>query len=320
MLMPPRIEADALANDRKPPSEDVLGAGRSGSKDDHPGRVVAPLPDRQEHPHAEFRGFVRADDVDREAVAVGDRAGLAGQDFGRNVVGGAVVEDAGQVRPLAHDDAALCGSRESGGIRARCDQNQLGELGRNRFDVVAVERGRFEAAFDDAACEQLGDHFDATLDPRTQIADPDGQPSHGAAGQAPLDGGTDADDRLAGDGLGLPGRYGQQPARLDFAGRGHDGAIPLAPELSERNQRRQLASGSLVQLGQRPLERWLAHERDGDHVSRDVPRLIADDSQLHDLWPSGLRAAHRGAADPWRRRIHPGTWQWDKSIGSGRGR
>ena len=47
--------------------------------------------------------FSRADHLDREAVLLGDGARLAGEDFGRDVVGRPVGQAAGQVGALADD-------------------------------------------------------------------------------------------------------------------------------------------------------------------------------------------------------------------------
>ena len=52
---------------------------------------------------------VRLDDVDPEAVLLGDRASLVGEDLGADVVGRAVGQRAGLVRALADDHAALGG-------------------------------------------------------------------------------------------------------------------------------------------------------------------------------------------------------------------
>ena len=86
------VEADALADDRQMPPEGVLLALPAGAHDDHPGRVVAALAHRQEHAHAELARAVGLDDVDPQAVALGDRPGLVGEDRRADVVRGAVGE------------------------------------------------------------------------------------------------------------------------------------------------------------------------------------------------------------------------------------
>src|SRR5215510_9467431 len=58
------------------PAEVVALARATRAQDDHPRRVVAAAADGHEHAHAELGGPGRLDDVDPEAVGLGDVAGL----------------------------------------------------------------------------------------------------------------------------------------------------------------------------------------------------------------------------------------------------
>ena len=75
------VEADALADHREVPAELVLRPLAARAHHDHPRRVVAPLPDREEHPHAQLGGALLVDDVDREARVLRDRPRLVGEDL-----------------------------------------------------------------------------------------------------------------------------------------------------------------------------------------------------------------------------------------------
>ena len=87
-----RVEADALAHDRQVATERVLLAGLARAHHDHPGRVVAAPADGHEHAHAELARALGLDDVDPQAVALGDGRGLVGEDLGADVVRGPVGE------------------------------------------------------------------------------------------------------------------------------------------------------------------------------------------------------------------------------------
>jgi hypothetical protein len=142
-------------------------------------------------------------------VSLGDGTGLAGQDLGRDVVGGAIVQAAGQVGTLADNDAAFRGPLQCGSRRAGRDQDQLVKLGRGRLHVVSVDRGRLEAALDHAAGQQLRDSLVASGDSRAQIAEVDGQPLDRTAGQTPLDCRPDPHDHLPGDRLRVSRSHSQ---------------------------------------------------------------------------------------------------------------
>ena len=60
MLMPPESKQTPLPIDREVAAERVLLALAARAHDDHPGRVVAALADREEHAHAELAARGRA--------------------------------------------------------------------------------------------------------------------------------------------------------------------------------------------------------------------------------------------------------------------
>ena len=103
------VEADALADDREMAVELVALPFLARAHEDHPGRVVRPAADGHEHAHAELGRALLVDDVEPQAVALGDGAGLLREGLGVHLVGGAVAERPGGVGALAHDDATLAG-------------------------------------------------------------------------------------------------------------------------------------------------------------------------------------------------------------------
>ena len=109
MLMPPESKQTPLPTIARCRSSASFSPFAAGAHDDHPRRVVAPLPDREEHPHPELAGPIRLDHVDPQAVLLGDGAGLVGEDLRADVVGGPVRQRPGVVRALADDDSALRG-------------------------------------------------------------------------------------------------------------------------------------------------------------------------------------------------------------------
>ena len=81
MLMPPESKQTPLPMIARWRSSASFSPFPAGAHDDHPGRVVAALADREEHPHPELAGAVGLDDVDPQAVLLGDGAGLVGEDL-----------------------------------------------------------------------------------------------------------------------------------------------------------------------------------------------------------------------------------------------
>ena len=123
------VEADALADDRQMAVERVALTFLAGAHDDHPRRVVRPAAHGHEHAHAELGRALLVDDVDPQAVALGDRARLLGERFGVHVVRGAVAECPRGVGALADDhprSAATC----SPAVATGRDEDELVELGR----------------------------------------------------------------------------------------------------------------------------------------------------------------------------------------------
>src|SRR4029078_6309644 len=92
------VEADALAHDRQVPAELVLLALLARAHHNNPGRVVAPPPDGHEQAHAHLGVLLWADDVDPQAVLLGEGVRLLGQDLGAHIVGAAVRQRPRDVR------------------------------------------------------------------------------------------------------------------------------------------------------------------------------------------------------------------------------
>ena len=109
MLIPPESKQTPLPTIARCRPSASFSPFPAGPHDDHPGRVVAALPDREEHAHAELPGAVGLDDVDPQAVLLGDGAGLVGEDLRADVVGRPIRQRPGVVRALADDDSALRG-------------------------------------------------------------------------------------------------------------------------------------------------------------------------------------------------------------------
>ena len=81
MLIPPESKQTPLPTSASRRPSGVRLAVLAGAEDDHPGRVRAPLPDRQEHPHPELGRALLVEDVDPEAVRLGEGARLVGEDL-----------------------------------------------------------------------------------------------------------------------------------------------------------------------------------------------------------------------------------------------
>ncbi len=298
MLMPPEIEADALADDRQAPARGIHRALVAGSQNDHPGRVVAAGTDRQEHAHAQFGRPGRLDDVDRQAVLFGQGPGLARQHLRRDVVGGSVVQPPRQVGPLADDHAALGGALQSHDIRARGNENQLVQGRRYVLVVVAIDSGGLKLPLDDAPGEKFCHREGAAVDAIAQVAEPDRQRLHVPARQASFDRRADAQHDLPRDGVWIAGCDSQHPRRAELPAGRHYRAESFGLELTERHQRRELAARALVQLGQGAFELELAREGHREHVRGYVPRLVANDAQLHDQALRRLSGGSMGCRRP----------------------
>ena len=283
---PARVEADALADDREVPPEGVLLARLARAHDDHLRRVVAPLPHRDEHAHAELAGSLLVDHIDPEAVLLRDRARLVGEHLGRQVVRRAVRERPGAVRAFADDPAPLGAARDRRalGIGARRDQDQFVELRGRRIDLVAIDRRGLEPAFDHAARDRLGDAGPAALD-RGQRVQPDRHRAHAAAAQAPDRVRRHVDDGLAVDLLGRADADRQDPrgahARRRARARSSTSCrsarrTRAAPAARRRNVDRARPAGPRTTGRPRPAPRGRR---------RALPGLIDDDGQLHERPP-----------------------------------
>ncbi len=298
-----RVEADALADDGKAPTCPVRRVPFAGTEHDHSRRVVAALPNGEEHAHAQFRCPDRPDDVYGEAVALGNSPGLACQNLRCNVVGRPVGQASSQVGALTYYCAAFGSPHQACRIRTGRHENQLIQGGRYVLVAVAIDGGRLELALDDAPGEQLGDRDRSAIDPIPKVAQPDGERLDAPTGQTPLDGGSNSHDHLPRDRLGVTCADRQKPAGAELPGSDDRRAVALGLELPEGGQCGELAARAPVYLRQDAVEPGLAHEWDGEHVGRDFPGLIAHDAQLHSqiLRPRLIR----GTADPSRRRETP---------------
>ena len=281
MLMPPESKQTPLPMIARCRPRASFWPSFAGAHDDHPGRVVAPLPHRQEHAHAELARALGLDDVDPQAVALGDRPGLVGEDRRADVVRGAVGERPGGVRALADDPATVGGLGECRRIRPGRDEDELVDVGRGRFDRVAVDGLGLVGALDDAPRHEFRDRFGATVDMGRQVGQPDGQALDLVAAEAPLDRGADVMDRLAVDLLGRAGRDRDDTLDRDLPGCDERRAELLSPDLAEREERLELPAGPPIELSPRTIECQVAHERDGEDVGGDLPGLIRQDAHVH---------------------------------------
>ena len=220
--------------------------------------------------------------VDGEPVALGHGAGLARQDLRRDVVGGAVVQAAGQVGALADDDAALGRRLDGGQVRSRRDQNQFVERRRGVLVAVAIDRRRLELALHDAAREQLGGRDRTPVEPIAEVSQPDGEHRRriGRPGAARWQTRSRSTTCRVIVSAAPAATTSTRPARSPLPRR-ESRPVPLGLDLPESGQRGELAAGALVQLGQGALEPRLADEWDGENLRWNVPGLIADYAQLH---------------------------------------
>ena len=161
------VEADALADQREVPPGLVLLALAARAHDDHPRRVVAPLPHGEEHPHAQLLGALLVDDVDPQPVlATRSRCASSARTCGETSFAArfdsrrAMFAPSPMIRPRS---AALL---ERPGVAPGRDEQQLVERRRRGVGVLAVDRLGLERALDDAARDELGGDGDAAVDRR----------------------------------------------------------------------------------------------------------------------------------------------------------
>ncbi len=281
MEMPPEIEADALPDEREMAAEGVLLAFAARAQDDHPRRVGAAAPDRQEHPHPELRGADLVDDVDPEAVGGGDRRASSARTSGLTSLAARLARRRVRLVPSPMMTPRSAAAARATAIRSRGHQDQLVEGGRRRLRRGAVDGGRIEAPLDDAAREQL----DAAAAPPSSAAARSpiqiASAWTGRPREAALDGRPQVHDGLAVELGGGPGPDRQEAADRQVAGRGEGRRVPRADELAEGGLGAQLAAAAPVELAEGALEGGLGRDGDGQDVGPDVPGLVGDDAQLH---------------------------------------
>ena len=207
MLMPPESKQTPFPTMARWRSSLSRCPSSPGAHHDHARRVVRSAADRHEHAHPELGRTLVVDDVDPEAVPLGDRTRLVGEDLGVHLVGGSIAQRPGRVRALADDLAPLGGRLDGGLVAARRDEDQLIELGRLRFDLGSIDRLGVVRTLDDAARHHLRGPREIAVEARR--VDDRGQPDrHGADGttrETTLRGRGDAEGNLAVDLLGIAG-------------------------------------------------------------------------------------------------------------------
>src|SRR6185369_4803522 len=112
----------------------------------------------------------------------------------------------------------LRGLLRRGPVCALRDEDQLVEDRRRGRDivVVAVEGLRVEAAFDDPAGDQLGNRLDTALEDVGQGCQPDREAPGVATAEAMLGRGSDMEDRLAIELVGVSATDREDPARREL--------------------------------------------------------------------------------------------------------
>ena len=275
---PTRIEADALADDGEVTIEAVALPFLPGAHDDHPRRVVAPPTDRHEHPHPQLGRLLGLDHVDPEAVLLGDRARLVGEDLRADVVGGPVREGPGDVRTLRDDDPALGGRGQRRTIRTRGDKDQFVEDRGDRVDLGAIDRAGVVGTFDHSPGDQLGRSGRIATEPAGERGEPDREPLDGATTESSLSRGRHPHDRFSIERRDVAHADRQQTSRGGLPARSERGRVALAGEFPERDERLEFAAGAPVELAERAIEGRRCGDGDDEEVRGHVPRLIGDDT------------------------------------------
>src|SRR5260221_11768624 len=119
------------------------------------------------------------------------------------------------------------------------------------------------------------------------------------------------DDRLAIELVGLAAADAEEALRARCTGSGEDCPEALRAQLAERDQGSQLAAGPAIELADRVRERWIAEDRHDEDVSRNIPRLVGDHTQLHGRRSLRYRPAQPWGPDPreYRQRVATITWR-----------
>ncbi len=292
MLIPPESKQTPLPTSARCRPSASFAALAAGTDHDHPRRVGAPLPDGEEHAHPKLGSSLLVQDIDPQAVSLGDGAGLVGEDLRRDVVGRAVCQAAGDVGALADDPAALRGGSPGPRPASAPDhEDQLAHGRRGSVGVLAVDRLGLEAPLDDPPDHELRGEGRVAAQARR-----DGIQPHGHHVDIAVDHAADRGRRQAAGGLAVEGirgatGHGKHPLDPDLARRRHGRGIAGWPELAERGQGPQLAAGPAVKLVEQAGEGGLAHDGNDEQVGGDRPRLRSDNADLHEGPPVRLAAS-----------------------------
>ena len=267
------------------------------------GGLSLPRPTAMNMPMPSSVGALRLDDVDPQAVLLGDGAGLVGEDLRADVVGGAVGQAAGEVRALADDPAAL-GGRGSAAAASRAgrDQDQLVERGRRR---VGCPRGRSSSG---RRCPRRRRgrraRRPAAAPPSRRVGERAPARSRASRPSRPtsrrLGGRGEADARSRGRAR-RPGRRRRRPGPAG-AGSSPGAASAVAVALGAAARRTRRGPGARRRSAGRA--RRAGRRTSGSPTTgttrtsaADVPRLIGDDAELHGMRPPGARGRAAGAGE-----------------------
>ena len=224
-------------------------------------------------------GLLRLDDVDRQAVALGDRPRLVGEDHRADVVRRAVRQRPGEVRAVGDDRPAFGRLGQGGGIRAGSDEDQLVEDRRRRY---RPRRGRWSVGRTQPSMTPRATSSAAALASPPSASASARQPDR--RGDGPCDRRVDARPRPRRAARLRDRAWPRRPAPTTSSrplGRlpaGRDRArIALAGQLAERDQRLELSAGAPIELSQRAVEGRFGGDGDDEDVRGNVPRLVGGD-------------------------------------------
>ena len=165
--------------------------------------------------------------------------------------------------PSPDDHAALGGRLDRTGVTVGHDQDQLIELRRRRFGVVAVDRLGVVRTLDHAAREQLRHDRGVAIDrlEARQRRQPEGDAADDATAEAARRGGSHADDDFAIDRRGVPRPDQDEPPGRKLADRRQRRGVALAGQLLEAGERSKLTARSPVELIEGPFEGRITDDR-----------------------------------------------------------
>ncbi len=152
--------------------------------------------------------------------------------------------------------------------------------------LVEIDRLRVVGALDHAARHEFGDDLRRLAQRVDQRWQPDGQPKDRPTAEPALCRRADPNDGLAIELGGVSDADHQHAAAGELAASGDDRRVPLALQLTEREQRAKLAADAPIELVERSFERRILDDGDDEDVRGDLPGLIRDDSKLHGVGAS----------------------------------